>query len=285
VTDSPELDEFRRRIEKLASDKVLRKLVKGGEVHFGKLSVDEVATLMRDEVAYYFLIAAAGLNRTTLKKATEHEEARIVEAPKRKAFAVQRRLPVRRAFADVASSAIALRAGDLGRKSRGGIEQLFRDRLKAEGIPILMSPPVRQVPGILIGKRKPDGVYPDPAQSAAPTVYLEIKNVRRVADDIQKRLYEIAEAAIEMKFLYGALRLKGLALTSTKEVLENPGSLRRRLRAQILKARPTVVVLMLCARADAERYREGAEAFVDRVFFQEEIEECLSFLKLSTAAK
>ncbi len=74
MTDSPELDEFRRRIDKLASDKVLRKLVKGREVHFGKLSVDEVATLMRDDVAYYFLIAAAGLNRTTLKKATEHED-------------------------------------------------------------------------------------------------------------------------------------------------------------------------------------------------------------------
>jgi hypothetical protein len=66
-------------------------------------------------------------------------------------------------------------------------------------------------------------------------------------------------------------------------VLENPGVLRARLRGQILQARPTVVVLMLCARADAERYREGAEAFVDRVFFQEEIEECLAFLKLSTA--
>jgi hypothetical protein len=72
-----------------------------------------------------------------------------------------------------------------------------------------MSPPVRQVPGILIGKRKPDGVYPDPAGFAAPRVYLEIKNVRRPADDIQKRLYEVAEASIEMKFLYGALGSKG----------------------------------------------------------------------------
>jgi hypothetical protein len=104
-----------------------------------------------------------------------------------------------------------------------------------------------------------------------------------VADDIQKRLYEIAEASIEMKFLYGALRLKGLGLTSTHEVLENPSSLRARLRQQIVRARPTVVVLMLCARAEAERYREGAQAFVDRVFFQEEIEECLAFLKASTA--
>jgi hypothetical protein len=117
----------------------------------------------------------------------------------------------------------------------------------------------------------------------APLVYLEIKNVRRVADDIQKRLYEIAEASIEMKFLYGSLRLKGLALTSTRDVLENPGRLRARLRKQIVRARPTVVVLMLCSREDAERYREGAEAFVDRVFFQEEIEDCLAFLKAATA--
>ena len=82
---------------------------------------------------------------------------------------------------------------------------------------------------------------------------------------------------------YGALRLEGLALTSTKQVLENPGSLRARLREQIVRARPTVVVLMLCSREDAARYREGAEAFVDRVFVQEEIEECLAFLKASTA--
>lgn len=279
MTDSPELDEFRRRIEELAGHKLIGRLLKRGEVHFKQLSLEDVAALMRDEVAYYFLIAAAGLNRTTLKKAMEHEEAQIVAPAKRRAFAVKNRLPVRRAFSDVASSAIALRAGDLGRKSRGGIEALFRERLAAERIPILMSPPVRQVPGILIGKRKPDGVFPDPARSAAPRVYLEIKNVRRVADDIQKRLYEIAEASLEMKFLYGALRLQGLALKSTREVLENPGKLRAQLRGQIVRVRPTVVVLMLCARADAERYREGAEAFVDRVFFQEEIEECLAFLK------
>jgi hypothetical protein len=144
-----------------------------------------------------------------------------------------------------------------------------------------MSPPVRQVPGVLIGKRKPDGVYPDPATHAAPRVYLEIKNVRRVADDIQKRLYEIAEASLEMKFLYGALRLEGLGLQSTRDVLENPSPLRRRLREQIVSARPTVVVLMLCPRSEAERYREGAEAFVDHVFFQEEIDACLACLKVA----
>jgi hypothetical protein len=48
------------------------------ELHFASLSLDNIVTLARDEVAYRFLIAAAGLNRTSLKKATEHEEARIV---------------------------------------------------------------------------------------------------------------------------------------------------------------------------------------------------------------
>jgi hypothetical protein len=41
---------------------------------------------------------------------------------------------------------------------------------------------------------------------------------------------------------------------------------------------------MLCPRVDAEKYREGAEAFVDRVFFQEEIDECLRFLKAAVAS-
>lgn len=135
------------------------------------------------------------------------------------------------------------------------------------------------MPGILIGRRKPDGVFPDPAGGEPPILYFEIKNVRRVADDIQKRLYEVAEAAIEMKFLYGALRLEGIALRTTKDVLAAPQPFRERLRAQITQALPVVVVLMLCSRVEAERYRGGAEAFVDRVFFQEEIEECLTFLR------
>ncbi|MBI5544349.1 MAG: hypothetical protein HY901_10695 [Deltaproteobacteria bacterium] len=42
---------------------------------------------------------------------------------------------------------------------------------------------------------------------------------------------------------------------------------------------------MLCSKLEAEKYREGAEAFVDRVFFQEEIEECLAFLKESIAPR
>jgi hypothetical protein len=284
VSESPHLEDFRRRIEEMREHKLIAPLLRRGEVHFEGLSLDDIVALLREDIAYYFLIAAAGFNRTSLKKAMEHEEARIVVPAKRRAFAVKNRLPLRKPFADIASSAIALRRGDLERKSRGAIEALFRERLAEEGIPILMSPPVRQVPGILIGRRKPDGVYPDPATHAAPLVYLEIKNVRRVADDIQKRLYEIAEAAIEMKFLYGALRLEGLNLASTRQVLDDPGALRQQLRNQISQVRPTVVVLMLCPRAEAEKYREGAEAFVDRVFFQEEIEECLAFLRAAAVA-
>lgn len=279
MAETPALDEFRRQIEGLGRNPTVAPLLKKGRVRLGDLSRQEIADLLKDESAYYFLIAAAGLNRTSLKKAAADETAKIVAKPLRKAFAVEKRLPVTATFADVVNAAVVLRRGDLDRRSRGEIEGLFRDRLAAEGIPLLMSPPVRQIPGILIGKRKPDGVYPDPALGHPPAVYLEIKNVRRVADDIQKRLYEIAEASLEMKFLYGDLELQGLGIADTKVVLEQSSDLRAKLRERIQASRPAVVVLMLCSKLEAERYREGAEAFVDRVFFQEEIEDCLSFLR------
>jgi hypothetical protein len=283
VAERPALDEFRRQIEALARNATLAPLLKKGQVRLGDLSRQQVADLLKDDSAYYFLIAAAGLNRTTLKKAAADETAKIVAKPLRKAFAVERRLPVTAAFVDVVNQAVVLRRGDLDRRSKGEIEGLFRERLAAEEIPLLMSPPVRQIPGILIGKRKPDGVYPDPAAGDPPAVYLEIKNVRRVADDIQKRLYEIAEASLEMKFLYGTVELRGLRTPSTKDVLEKCSDLRAKMREQIRASRPTVVVLMLCSKVEAERYREGAEAFVDRLFFQEEIEDCLAFLRESCA--
>lgn len=44
------------------------------------------------------------------------------------------------------------------------------------------------------------------------------------------------------------------------------------------------MALFLCPRAEAEKYRAGAEAFIDRLFFQEEIEECLAYLREVTAA-
>lgn len=283
MATNPALEEFERQLTALRSHKHLAPHLKRGEIHFGALSREDVAELARNEAAYYFLIVVVGLNRTSLKKATEAEAARIVEKSQRKAYAIRERLPVRAVFADVVKSAVLLRRGDLDRRSKGSIEALFRERLAAEKIPILMSPPVRQVPGLLIGKRKPDGVYPDPAEDRAPIVYLEVKNVRRVADDIQKRLYEVAEASLEMKFLYGELELRGLGLTSTKAVLSAGSELRAKLRAQIIASKPAVVVLMLCSKNEAERYREGAEAFVDRLFFQEEIEECLAFLKGAVA--
>jgi len=281
VATNPALDEFERQIEALRIHRLLKRHIKRGEIHLGDLSVKDVAKLLLEDAAYYFLIAAAGLNRTSLKLAMSDDATKIVPKESRKAHAVRERLPVRRAFADIASNAVVLRRGDLNRQKRGSIEQLFRDRLAAEGIPILMSPPVRQVPGILIGKRKPDGVYPDPALNLPPVIYLEIKNVRRVADDIQKRLYEIAEASLEMKLIYGSLEIRGLGVTSTKMVTDSAPELRARLGAQIRTSTPIVVVLFLCSATEAEKYRQGAEAFVDRVFFQEEIEACLTFLKES----
>lgn len=279
MTEHPEHEEFQKQIEALKRHPRIAGVLKRGEVHLSTLSLDHVAELLRDDAGYYFLIAAAGLNRTTLKKAAAEHDVSIVEPAKRRAFAVKKRLPVRKTFADIAAGAVTLRRGDLDRKSRGAIEALFRDRLAAEGIPILMSPPVRQVPGILVGRRKPDGVFPDPLTGKPPILYLEIKNVRRVADDIQKRLYEIAEASLEMKFLYGDLRLRGLSIKDVNEVIRAPSKFRSALRSQLEKSLPKTVVLLLCPRNEAERYREGAQAFVDRVFFQEEVAECLQYLK------
>jgi hypothetical protein len=280
LTETPELDEFERQVTGLAAHPILKALIKKGEVHFGGLSPDRVDEMVRaSEAAYYFFIAAAGLNRTSLRRVIQEPEVTIAPRRLRKALAIKKRLPVRRSFAEVAHTAVALRRADLSRRTRGTIEALFRDRLTEEKIGLFMSPPVRQVPGILIARRKPDGVYPDPASGLAPKVYLEIKNVRRVADDIQKRLYEIAEASLEMKFLYGRLRIEGQGLRITKKVSEGSSALRAQLRAQITRARPAVVVLMLCPREAAERYREAAEAFIDRLFFQEEIEDCLTYLK------
>jgi hypothetical protein len=284
MTESPDLDEFIRLVDQLKRNAALSPHIRKGEIVFKQLTLEEISVLLRDEAARYFLLAAAGLNRTALKRAAADDTAKIVTGGLRKAFAVKVRLPVRKKFVEVADKAIVLRRGDLDRRTRGGIEALFRERLHAEGIPILMSPPVRYVPGLLINKRKPDGIYPDPSTRLPPSLYLEIKNVRRVSDDIQKRLYEVAEAALEMKILYGNIDLQGFAAPSTDLVLERASEYRQRLREKIKAARPVVVVLLLCPRAEAERYREGAEAFVDRVFFQEEIDECLGFLKQAVAS-
>ena len=279
MVDTPELDAFRRDVQSLADHPIVRSHRDGDQVRFGEFSRAEVAELIVGRRAgYYFLMAAAGLNRTALKKAAATPEAMIVATRERPAFAIRERLPLRASFSEIAANAIALRRSDLSRKTSGGIEGLFRERLAAERIPLLMSPPVRRVPGMLVRQRKPDGVYPDPAENRPPRVYLEIKNVRRVADDIQKRLYELAEASLEMKVLYGTLRLHGLNVRDPSAI--SPDSrYRDEIRRQIIATVPSVVGLFLCPREAAERYRAGAEAFIDRVFFQEEITECLAFLK------
>jgi hypothetical protein len=285
MTETPELDQLKVELRSLRAHPLLKKLVRRNRVRLGELGVEAVATLMLQETAKYFLLAAAGLNRTALKRATRDPETAIVERKLRQAYAVKRRLPVDASFDDVIARAEVLRRGDLGRKARGGIEALFRQRLITEDIPIRMAPPIRAVPGILVSRRKPDGVWPDPSSGQPPLVYLEIKNLGRVADDIQKRLYEIAEASLEMKLLYGDLDLRGLAIPSMERVLTGADEIRKRLRAQIVGVRPAVVALFLCKKAEAERYRAGAEAFIDRLFFQEEIDECLAYLREITSSR
>ncbi len=273
----PELEEFRREVALLRDDTAIRAVRRrDGRFALAKLPLDDVARLMRHEPAYYLLLAATSLNRTSLRRASQDEEAQLVPARQRKAFAVRTRLPISADFDSVIANAVALRMGDLQRKARGKTEQFFRERLEAEGIPLLMSPPRRVVPGIVIQGRKPDGVWPDPATGQPPEVYLEIKRIRRVADDIQKRLYELAEASLEMKLLYGDGSLDGLGISDNRNVRHQstPG----RLRKQIAGVRPVVIGLFLCPLGEAERYRPGAEALIDRIFFQEEIEDCIEFI-------
>jgi hypothetical protein len=280
LTVHPELDDFRRRIEALAQNPLLVPHLRGDIVNLSALTLSEVAVLARDPIAYYFLLGLAGLNRSSLKTAMASPGALVAPKNLRRAQALKEHLPVSASFRAAADRSLTLREADLTRKSRGFVEALFRDRLAAEAIPLAMSPPVRWVPGLLVGRRKPDGVYPDPATGRSPGLYLEVKHVRRVADDIQKRLYEIAEASIEMKAIYGRLSLTGLELENTAGV-EGSSELRAKLRLQIVDVRPIVVALLLCPKSEAERYREGAEAFIDRVFFQEEVTECVAFLKAS----
>jgi len=279
ASDRHAIEEFQRQVEDLRRSTHLKGVIKRGEVRFVDLSLEQVQALLDDPTGYYFLLAAANLTRTTLKRAASDDRSALVRKEDRRAHAVKEALPHRRPFDEVATRAIALRGGDIRRRHSGSVEQLFRDRLIAEAIPIHMQPPIRAVPGILIGRRKPDGVYPDPRSDQPPIVYLEIKNVRRVADDIQKRLYEVAEASLEMKLIYGVLELRGLGITSLQTVTEQAPAIRSALREQIRRSPPYVVVLLLCPKREAERYRDGAQAFVDRVFFQEEIEECIAFLR------
>jgi hypothetical protein len=275
----PELDEFRRQVAILRNDPAIAATrTPNGRLALAELQPDDVARLLRDETCgYYFLLAATGLNRTSLRKAAADEEMQLVAVRHRRAFAVKARLPVSADFDTIAANATALRQGDLQRKARGRTEQIFRDRLIAEGVPLLMSPPRREVPGVVVARRKPDGVWPDPKTGLPPVIYLEVKRIQRVADDIQKRLYELAEASLEMKLLYGTGSFKALGITDSLTFDREAAA--AALRAEVTGNTPLVVGLLLCPRAEAERYRGGAEALIDRIFFQEEIDECIAYLR------
>lgn len=283
MSPNPEIEDFARRTRELLQSPTFARRVEGGRIAFASFTLEELDGVLRDDIGYYLLLAAAGLSRTGVKRAMADPEAGLVVAARRKAFAVQVHLPVSEDVEAAIQKSVALRTRDLQRKRRGAAEALLRERLLSEGIPICMSPPVRRVPGLLIAGRKPDGVYPDPATGRPPRLYLEIKNVRRVADDIQKRLYEIAEASLEMKLLYGDLALRGLNLGATLDEAGR-GEHQGAIRAQVVRSLPVVVALLLCPRAEAERYRAGGETFIDRIFFQEELEDCIEFLRAAVAA-
>lgn len=275
----PEWEEFRRAIYELRNDERIRSVMLGDVVRLRDLSVADIQGLMRSEAGDYFFRAAAGFNRTTLNAALKDPEIRVGQQQQRRALAVRQRLPMRESFASIATKAVAAREADFQRKERGGIEEIFRQRLIEEAIPLYMSPPRRVIPGVVVRDRKPDGVWPDPASGQRPRLYLEIKNIRRVRDDIQKRLYELAEVSLEMKLLYGSSTLAGLGL-APGEVRD--GAAIERLKAQIRASNPVVVGLLICPQEEAERYRQGAEALIDRIFFQEEVENASSsFARLS----
>jgi hypothetical protein len=67
-----------------------------------------------------------------------------------------------------------------------------------------------------------------------------VKKINRPRDDIQKRLYEIAEVSLEVKFLYGDLQLRGLNLRLLLSD-EDRGAAQAALRRQIVAASPVVV--------------------------------------------
>lgn len=281
MTPQPEHSDFVRRLRALASHSLVKPRLKRGVLDLKSLSEAEIDVLCRDsnDAPFYFLMAAANLSRTKLKAEMNHAAVKIAPKKLRRAYALKRNLPPTCSFDAIVTAAAALRVPDIDRKDSGDVERILRERLVSESIPVLMAPPIRGVPGVLTrAKRKPDGVFPDPTDGAPPRIYLEIKRVNRVSDDIQKRLYEIAEVSLEMKALYGTLQLAGLNLQTTSNVLGN-AEVRSRLREQIKRSLPVVVALLICSRDDAQPYRDGAEALIDRVFFQEEIEECIAFLR------
>lgn len=274
----PELRALDQELRALREDEVLASVISGSTVRFSRLSNEDVAVLLTSPAAQLFLMAAADLNRTALRAGTATADAQLVAPPLRRAFVVRSKLPPAADFSTVVELALQRRAATLNRSVNAATETLFRERLEFEGVPIRMRGAYTQ--GLLITRRKPDGVYPDPATGEAPRLYLEIKKINRVRDDLQKRLYEIAEVSLELKFLYGTLELRGLNL---RELLDDSSRAlaRRELRQQIAGTFPAVVALLLCPTDEipvAERYRENAEAFIDRVFFANQVDECIAYL-------
>jgi hypothetical protein len=109
MTDTPELDDFKAELRKLKTHKRFRQLLLRGEIQLGKLALADVFALMLENTARYFLLAAANLNRTQLKKATKDPETAIVEKKLRQAHAVRKRLPLKVPFDEVVARAESLR--------------------------------------------------------------------------------------------------------------------------------------------------------------------------------
>jgi len=275
-------EDFREELQALEQHPVLARHLSGGEVDFSSMTVSEVAELAgkQNSVGYYFLIGAANLDRTQVKTGRQAVPPEVL-SKHRMAHFLKDKLPAKESFSSVVARAAASRAITLRRAQSGGVEQMVRALFGQEGVDVVMSGDgyTVKIPGLLIKDRKPDGVYPDPREGRAPLIYLEVKNVKRVGDDIQKRLYEIAQASLEMKILYGNLELKGFG-ASLGDAAQHADLYRAELRKAITASRPVVVGLLLCSRAPAEQYRPRIEAFVDRVFFaNDEMDECISFLR------
>lgn len=250
----------------------------GGELEFAALSLEQIATLLAEPSAAVLLMAAADLNRTALRTGLDDPDAQLVAPQLRRAFVVKTKLPPKAGFSTVVSLAVQRRGATLSRSANAATETLFHERLEFEGIPIRMKG--GWTSGTLIERRKPDGVYPDPDSGMAPELYLEVKKINRVRDDIQKRLYEIAQVSLEVKLIYGDLEISGLNLAELLQDSERPAA-RKAFRDQITTSKPVVAALLICRTEEleiAKRYRPGAEAFIDRVFFPDEIDECIGYL-------
>ena len=302
MNDNPKLEAFQRLIDNLDQDSAIEAFrtdvealrqhplivphLEGDALDLTQLSLEDVAELAGkgQTTGYYFLLAATPYSRQTIKDLLKTLPKEAVPSKQRRAYVLKQSLQATN-FAAVAGQAVADRSRTMSRTKSGSFENLFRDYLREEGVDITMSGEgnVVSVPGLLIKQRKPDGAYPNPRSGQAPLIYLEVKNVKRVSDDIQKRLYEIAQASLEMKTLYGNLELRGMGATLA-EASSQTSAYRARMREAITASTPVVVGLLLCSKTQAEPYREGIEAFVDRVFFaREETGECLEFLKATIA--